>query len=174
MQKEKKMKITLKELEFEDCIEITAAFLNQGWDKPLSQYQNYYRESVEKKRTVFLAYFENKFAGYLTIKWDAFYPYFKENKIPEISDLNVLKIYQRNGIASKLMDKAEQAISERSNIAGIGVGLTKDYGPAQIMYVKRGYIPDGLGLSYNERLISYGENVRVDDDLIICLTKQLK
>jgi hypothetical protein len=48
-----------------------------------------------------------------------------------------------------------------------------DYGPAQILYVKRGYIPDGRGLYYNARQIQPGEQVIVDDDLTLQLIKHL-
>jgi hypothetical protein len=42
------------------------------------------------------------------------------------------------------MDKAEDIIKGRSSIAEIGVGIFSDYGNAQILYVKRGYVPDGM------------------------------
>ena len=34
-------------------------------------------------------------------------------------------------------------------IVGIGVGLYPDYGSAQRLYIKRGYLPDGHGATYN-------------------------
>ena len=89
-------------------------------------------------------------------------------------DLNVLIKFRNKGIATKLMDKAEQIASKRSSFIGICVGLTKDYGNAQALYVKRGYIPDRNGISYNETFLKYGDNVRVDDDLILCFIKELE
>lgn len=42
-----------------------------------------------------------------------------------------------------MLDGAEKAGFKRSNKIGIGVGLYRDYGSAQRLYVKRGYTPDG-------------------------------
>ena len=69
--------------------------------------------------------------------------------MPEINDFNVVRSYRRRGIGTALMDEAETLIRERSVEAGIGVGMYADYGPAQRMYVLRGYVPDGLGLTMN-------------------------
>ena len=77
------------------------------------------------------------------------------------------------GIGTQLMDKAENEIAKISTIAGIGVGMTPDYGAAQRLYILRGYIPDGLGLYWKDHHVQYGEAVRVDDDLALYLTKVL-
>jgi hypothetical protein len=71
------------------------------------------------------------------------------------------------------MDRVEEEISRVSSIAGIGVGMTPDYGAAQRLYVLRGYIPNGLGLHWKDHHTQYGEQVRVDDDLVLYLTKEL-
>jgi hypothetical protein len=44
------------------------------------------------------------------------------------------------------MNEAELVVSECSRIAGIGVSMYADYGPAQRLYTPRGYVPDGRGL----------------------------
>jgi hypothetical protein len=59
-------------------------------------------------------------------------------------------------------------------MVGLGVGLTADYGPAQQMYVKRGYIPDGRGLYSHDKPAQYGQFVPVDDDLVLYFTKKLR
>ncbi len=58
--------------------------------------------------------------------------------------------------------------------AGIGVGMTPDYGAAQRLYVLRGYVPDGRGLHYRGHHIEYGEGITVDDSLVFYLSKELK
>lgn len=58
--------------------------------------------------------------------------------------------------------------------AGIGVGLDPDYGAAQRLYVLRGYVPDGRGLHYRDHYVKYGEQITVDDELALYLTKELK
>jgi len=52
--------------------------------------------------------------------------------------------------------------------------LTADYGGAQRLYIKRGYVPDGLGISQHGRFLLYGDIVTVDDDLTVGFTKILK
>jgi hypothetical protein len=52
--------------------------------------------------------------------------------------------------------------------------MTADYGAAQRLYVLRGYIPDGLGLHWKDHHVQDGEDVRVDDNLALYLTKGLK
>lgn len=167
------MKILIRKLVKEDCKVISRAFSNQGWNKPDEQYINYLLEQDVDERLVLLAFFNDEFAGYLTIKWDSYYLPFKEKNIPEIIDLNVLIKFRCKGIATKLMNEAERIVSKRSYTIGIGVGLTKDYGNAQSLYIKRGYVPDRKGLSYKYNSLEYGDNVRVDDDLILCLIKEL-
>lgn len=93
--------------------------------------------------------------------------------IPEILDLNVLPEFRRRGIASRLLDHAEEAAKERSRVVGIGVGLHPGYNAAQRLYVKRGYVPDGLGVTYGDRYVEMGELVRFDDELILHFRKEL-
>ncbi|MDX6419182.1 MAG: hypothetical protein QOG28_3802 [Trebonia sp.] len=56
---------------------------------------------------------------------------------------------------------------------GITVGLFDEYGPAQRMYGRRGYIPDGSGACQGQRPLSEGTQVRLDHDVILWLTKDL-
>lgn len=165
--------ITIRSITMDDCKAISEAFTAQGWNKPQEQYERYFKEQMEGTREVFIAEYNNEFAGYLIVVWESGYGYFRENRIPEIVDLNTLIKFRKKGIASALLDEAERKISERSNIAGIGFGLMPDYGQAQRLYVKRGYIPDGLGVYKGENYIKYGDNIVVDDDLALYLTKSL-
>ena len=168
---EKQLKI--RSLTDSDCEQIYSAFREQGWEKPISLYQSYLDFQTSGKRDILVAELEGDFAGYLTILWESEYGPFKEKGIPEINDFNVLEKFQRRGIGSRLMDEAESRIKQRSPFAGIGFGVTKDYGKAQILYIKRGYVPDGNGMVRNHLPLNYGEQVTVDDDLAIYLTKKL-
>ncbi|MCD6580116.1 GNAT family N-acetyltransferase [bacterium] len=168
------MDVIIRKIQENDCKVISDSFKKQGWDKPTSQYENYLSEQISGERTVLVAFINNDFVGHLTIKWESHYSPFKEKKIPEITDLNVLEKYQKKGIATKLMDASEKIVSKHSNVIGIRVGLTKDYGNAQALYVKRGYIPDKNGISQNEHFFEYGNTLKVDDDLVLCFVKELK
>lgn len=168
------MKLTIRKLRKDDIGVIFEAFQKIGWEKPASQYKKYYLEQGKNKRLIFVAFVDNDFAGYLTIVWRSNYPPFRKHNIPEIVDLNVLPKYQRQKIASRLMDKAEGVVKQKTSIVGLGVGLSLDYSAAQRMYVSRDYIPDSFGVSYDNKIISFGQKVTVDHSLEIHFTKQLK
>ena len=139
----------------------------------MAQYQRYLEEQKKGSRDVLVALVKGEFAGYVTIQWQSDYEPFGENEIPEVKDLNVLPAYRRIGIGTSLMDRAEERISERSSIVGIGVGMYPDYGNAQRMYVLRGYVPDGRGLTYRCKVLDPMEHSINDDDLVLFFTKAL-
>lgn len=81
---------------------------------------------------------------------------------------------RRRGIGTALLDEAERRIAARSSVAGIGVGLPPGYGATQIMYVRRGYVPDGRGLWQSGRYLVHGDQVMIrDDDMALYFTKTL-
>ena len=170
----KKVNPVIRLLEADDIPQIAKAFEELGWNKPASQYERYLMEQAREIRDTYVAFVEEQFAGYVTICWISGYDTFCERNIPEIVDFNVLPKFRRMGIGTHLMDKVENEISRVSSIAGIGVGMTPDYGAAQRLYILRGYVPDGLGLHWKRHHVHYGEEVRVDDDLALYLTKDLK
>lgn len=170
---------TIRLIEPTDINSIAAAFSELGWDKPASQYEKYLAEQEAGQRVVLVAHsgVQNlpilDFAGYVTICWQSHYPPFREQNIPEIVDFNVLPKFRRQGIGTSLMDEAEKRVAARSAVVGLGVGMTADYGSAQRMYAKRGYIPDGRGLFSRGQPVQYGQSIPVDDDLVLYLTKTL-
>ena len=165
--------LIIRTIQKEDPEVITAAFKAQGWNKPLAQYRRYLDYQRAGARDVIIAELAGEFAGYLTIQWKSDYIPFREQKIPEIVDFNVLKKFQRQGIGTQLMNEAERRIQKVSRYAGIGFGLYKDYGAAQILYIKRNYIPDGNGLVIDSKPVPPGTSIRIDDDVVMCLIKEL-
>ena len=109
----------------------------------------------------------------MTIVWNSDYPPFQQAGIPEIVDFNVLIRFHRMKIGTMLMDETERRIALRSPVAGLGVCMHTDYGAAQVLYIRRGYVPDGRGVYYHGSHPKYGEQVRLDDDLVLYLTKRV-
>jgi len=140
--------VSVRFLKPSDIPLLVAAFDAQGWRKPTSLFDAYVQESTQGARTALA------------------------KRIPEISDLNVLKVYHRKGIASALMEAAETLVFQTYQCVGLGVGLLSDYGPAQRLYIKRGYKPDGMGLTYQETLCRHGDRVTADDDLLLWCVKE--
>jgi GNAT superfamily N-acetyltransferase len=170
----KKIDVAIRPLEKKDIPAIAWAFQQLGWNKPASQYERYLREQELGTRLVLVAFVKEEFAGYLTICWDANYEPFRARKIPKIVDFNVLPPLRRQGIGTQLMHQAEHEIAKVSTIAGIGVGMHREYGAAQRLYVLRGYVPDGQGLYHIDHHVGYGETITVDDHLALYLTRKLK
>ena len=69
------------------------------------------------------------------------------------------------------MDSPVATLSPHHKQIGIGVGLYKDYGFAQKLYVRMGYIPDGNGITYNYQPVKAGDSYPVDDDLLLWFKK---
>ncbi|KAA8785365.1 GNAT superfamily N-acetyltransferase [Paenibacillus sp. 4624] len=157
----------------QDAQVISESFQEQGWHKPPELYERYWEEQEKGKRVTLIAELNGQFAGYVNVIWTSQYPSFQEQGIPEINDFNVLMKFQRQGIGSKLMDHAEKVVKERSEVAGIGVGVYADYGKAQVLYAHRGYIPDGRGLHRDDHYLQPGEETIIDDEVVLYLTKKL-
>jgi GNAT superfamily N-acetyltransferase len=158
----------------DDAGAISAAFMQAGIIKTLKRFEEYLSQQERGVRICFVATADAMLVGYLTVNWTPAYPPFANAQIPEIQDLNVLPAFRRRGCATLLLDRAEAEIACRSRIAGIGVGLHPGYNQAQRLYVKRGYIPDGQGITYQNKFVSEGTKVVLDDDLLLHMTKQLK
>ena len=169
------MNLFIRPLEQSDIPAVVAAFAAIDWGgKTTEQFTRYLAEHTEGNRVSLFAFLDGQFVGYLNVLWESGYPPFREAGIPEINDFNVLPDFQRRGIGSALMDAAERIAGERSPIIGIGVGMITGYGNAQRMYPQRGYVPDGLGLTYHNKPLHGGETVIADDDLVLWFTKRLR
>ncbi len=82
--------------------------------------------------------------------------------------------FQRRGIGSRLLEAAEKAAASSGSAVTLGVGLHSGYGPAQRLYVKRGYIPDGSGVWFRDQPLEPYADCRNDDELILYMSKKLK
>lgn len=162
---------TIRNLSEQDIATIVSAFSEIGWDKPYSLFQGYLEEQRRGQRFVWVAFDSNQFLGYVTLKLHSEYPLFKQQNIPEINDFNVLPPYRNRGVGSSLLNVAEEKAKDFNKKIGIGVGLYPDYGAAQRLYVKRGYIPDGQGVTYQYQAVIPGHDYKVDDELILWFIK---
>lgn len=156
-----------------DIPSMVTAFSDIGWNKPASLFEKYLKEQTAGTKWVWVAFEGAQFAGYVTLELQSEYEPFLKNNIPEIKDLNVLPVFRGQGIGSALLDCAEEKAKSLSAVVGIGVGLYADYGNAQKLYVKRGYLPDGEGVTYHYQGVSPGKQVAVDDDLVLWFTKKI-
>jgi hypothetical protein len=91
-----------------------------------------------------------------------------------IANFVVFEPYRRRGLGNRLMDIAETYLAKGADKVALWVPIIERYGPAQRLYAKRGYVPDGDGVVKNGVPVKEGETHRIDEDLLLCLVKDLK
>ena len=166
-------RITIRSMNKADIDFFPPAFSEQGWDKPRELFVSYYERQQRREIQVFVAETDGIPAGYVLLLPQEAHGPFAGRAIPVISDFNVLEKHQRAGIGSRLLDVAEVAAAETADEVCLGVGLHSGYGPAQRLYVKRGFIPDGSGVWYQDKLSAPYTACVNDDDLVLYLSKKL-
>ncbi len=138
------------------------------------KWKKYCAEQKANIRTVCIVKVQDEFVGYGSLLNISEYSNFKDEGIPEIHDVWVSEKHRGNGIGKRLVQYLEGlAQQENHKQIGIGVGLYKDYGRAQRLYVHLGYVPDGHGVTYKYKIIVPGDPYPIDDDLVIWLKKDL-
>jgi GNAT superfamily N-acetyltransferase len=128
----------------------------------------------EDETSFILGYLGNEPIATVTVRWRPNYPLFREAGIPFIQNIEVRYDLRGQGYGGQMLDAVEQLIARRSSKAGICVALFDDYGPAQRLYVKRGYIPDGRGACHRFTPLRRGEAITLTDDHLIWLVKDLR
>jgi len=152
------------------------AFVMQGWGKYVykSRLENYFKQQNEDKRMMFVAEKNGEVCGYVTLLLKAKKGPFFHKDIPELTDINVLTKFRNQGIGSKILDVAEGVCREINDYISVAISLYAEYGATQRFYIRRGYIPDGSGLWYNERPVLQGETCVNDDELVLYFIKDLR
>lgn len=146
----------------------------QGWNSKEAAYENRIRDASAGRCIALCAEYRGEVAGYVNLYFEADAGPFAGAGVPEIVDFGVLQKFRCRGIGSRLIETAERIASERADVVCLGVGLHSGYGSAQRMYVKRGYVPDGSGVWYQNRIWGQYEPFCNDDDLVLYLSKRLK
>jgi len=166
--------VYIRKMRANDIDKILYNLNEQGFSKPKNILDEYLSKQNDNFINVFIAEYNGDIAGYAVLYPDTGVGPFAFQKIPVISNLIVFEKYQRRGIGSKILDAAEEKASELSDKVQLGVGLHSGYGAAQIMYVKRGYLPDGSGLWYNCVKLEKNAECKNDDELGLFLYKNLE
>ncbi len=166
------MKIEARSICIHDPEELDNSFSGTPWDRGLGFFQQLLADHEAETRAVWVGLADGRAVAFGSLVWHSEYSPFREKQIPEIHDLNVAPRHRRLGIASAILDLAEELAFRKSSLVGIGFGLHPGYRAAQRLYVLRGYVPDGNGVSSGGRFPTEGEQITLDDDLILYLTKR--
>ena len=167
--------LIIRNMEEADALIFTNEEIAQGWHADISKYLKRLKDQSDGKCVSLTAVYKGLPAGYVNVYYTDLGGPFSGKGLPEIVDFGVLEKYRRKGIGSKLMDIAEDIAGQYADTVWLGVGLHSGYGSAQRMYVKRGYIPDGTGVWYqNKPCEQYETSIANDDELVIFLSKRLE
>ena len=157
-----------------DAYTISEAEMEQGWNASPAKYEARLRDHAQGKVIALTAEYRGRVAGYISLYLKARSGPYAGKGIPEIVDFGVLEKYRKRGIGTRLMDIAEEIAADFGDAVCLGVGLHSGYGSAQRMYIKRGYVPDGSGVWYDDRICEpYAECIN-DDDLVLYMAKRFK
>ena len=166
--------ITTRPLTDGDAPYFTAEEILQGWHSTEDKLRMRMEHCRAGMCVSVVGEIDGKAAGYIFVypasKWGAF----GGRGLPEIVDFAVLEKFRRHGVGSALMDEAERIAGEYADTVYLGVGLHAGFGAAQRMYVKRGYVPDGSGVWYRDRVCEPYSPCENDDDLVLYLSKKLR
>lgn len=129
---------------------------------------------LQSGRSVVLGFVDGRAAGYAVVNWAPVYNLFARLNMPELQDLNVLPDDRGQGLGRAIVTACEELARQRGHTQmGLAVGLTRPYGPAQRLYVRMGYVPDGYGVTYDREPVVAGQVCAVDDDLCLMMVRDL-
>lgn len=163
---------SIRKMQESDIKDLSREFISQGWPSREEILTRYFKEQESGEREVLVAEVEGAVAGYITILPDAKQGPFA-GMAPELSDFNVFEPFQNQGIGNLLLEEAEKRVRLISDKVTLGVGLHSGYGPAQRLYIKRGYIPDGTGVWYQNHQPAMNAVCEDIGELVLYLSKNL-
>ena len=163
---------SIRKMQESDIKDLSRGFTSQGWPSREEILTRYFKEQESGEREVLIADLTGVVAGYITILPDAKQGPFA-GMAPELSDFNVFEPFQNQGIGNLLMEEAEKRVKLISDKVTLGVGLHSGYGPAQRLYIKRGYIPDGTGVWYQNHRPAMNAICEDIGELVLYLSKNL-
>ena len=164
---------SIRKMQEYDIKNLSQGFISQGWPGREEILARYFLEQKSKEREVLVAEIDGVVAGYITILPSAKHGPFAE-VYPELSDFNVFEPFRNQGVGNQLLEEAEKRVKLISNKVTLGVGLHLGYGPAQRLYIKRGYIPDGSGVWYRNQPLEMNATIQNNDDLVLYLSKKFE
>ena len=163
---------SIRKMQESDIKNLSRGFISQGWPSREEILTRYFKEQESGEREVLVAEVEGAVAGYIAILPSAKHGPFAE-VYPELSDFNVFEPFRNQGVGNQLLEEAEKRVKLVSIKVSLGVGLHSGYGAAQRLYIKRGYIPDGTGVWYQNHQPAMNAVCEDIGELVLYLSKNL-
>jgi ribosomal protein S18 acetylase RimI-like enzyme len=144
-------------------------------NKSQDYFNKCFQKQSDKELNIFVVKSNKKIIAYALLNHNPKYKLFSKLGIPEIQDLNVLREFRRKGIGTHLVQHCiEDAKNKGNKLIGISVGLHSAFGPAQRLYCKLGFVPDGHGVSYDRVNVSAGDIRPIDNELCLMMIKEIE
>ncbi len=166
--------VVIRPLTAADIAPIVAGELAQGWHATAEKYRLRLADAAAGRCIALCAEMDGEPVGYINLYNEYAAGPFVGSGWPEIVDFGVLEKARRRGVGTALMDAAERLAAASSDHVCLGVGLHEGYGAAQRLYVRRGYVPDGSGAWYRDRVCPQYDDCCNDNDLVLYMSKRLK
>lgn len=164
--------IDVRIMEYNDIVLICKAD-NDESESNIVYLKNQLENQRKQQCSALLALYNGEIAGYVFLYYKCRWGGLANCGLPGVIDLIVFEKYRKKGIATVLMDIAENIAKKYSDKVYLDVCLSSEYGSAQRLYVKRGYVPDGKGVYYEEKVCKTNAICRNDDELTLCLVKEV-
>lgn len=144
-------------------------------DDAWQRLAGFMRDIADGSRTVWTARRDGQYVGMVSVRWQSDYRGFRTHPVaPEIIDLYVWPATRRHGVATQLMDTAEQAIAARGfRRIGLSVGILPDDAAAWPLYLQRGYAFDGTGAWHQGRNVTDGDTIIMGDDPVLLMMAKI-
>lgn len=142
-------------------------------EENVSYFERQLANQDKQECTALIALCDGEVAGHVFLYYKCRWGGMANCNLPSVVDLVVFEKYRKKGIATKLMNIAEEIAKEYGSKIYLDVCLNSEYGPAQVLYIKRGYVPDGKGVYYEEKVCETNADCKNDDELTLCLVKEL-
>ena len=165
------MKATVRAMKESDAAAFNYEYTLSGEVKSGETFNTLYARQRLKKANVYVAEFESKLLGYVVVSVDSD---INGRYTAHIEDLFVLPLFRKCGVGGNLLDYAESEIVRRFDKVHTSIGIGANYGAAQRLFVKRGYVPDGQGARYNGRILQDGAQAINTRSLCLKYSKELK
>lgn len=167
-------RLVVRDMRMDDALSLFEAEKALGYGDETNRFPGRVQDAADGKCVALAAVVDGVPAGYVCVYWNPDHGLFAGTGVPELHDFGVLSTHRRLGAGTRLMEAAEKVAAERCDRVWLAVGLHHWYGPAQRLYGKRGFIPDGSGVWYGDRVAEAYAPVSNDDDLNLYLVKELR
>lgn len=147
---------------------------SSGCKKPSMSWKDYLGDLQSENCMVQVVDVNDEIVGIGVVKLTSEFQLFHQNNIPQFDCVFIAEPFRNRGLGRGLVALIESLLVKKGyKQAGVGLGLTREYGVAQKLFVGMGYVPIIEGITFKNQPVTAGQYYTVDDDLVLWLVKSL-